>query len=189
VGDHLLLLFTVIICAIVWLVFNLLLSARKIAIRVSLSKNAPYEVLKWKISKFGVLLIVSQSVVSFQIKMSNLQSQDIEQCKKLCQECLLACEHCYGECLDMMTIDQTCGMIGCVKTCNDCKSLCLLCVQFIEAHSYHLLPQLCAVCVTACKMCEVECKKHAHHHEHCNRCSKSCHDCIQICEKLAGGAQ
>lgn len=93
-------------------------------------------------------------------------------------ECITACNHCAGACLNEGDVNM---MADCIKSDLDCADMCTLLARFIARGSAHA-KQLLQECIEICEACAAECEKHADHMEHCKHCAEACRKCAEACK-------
>ncbi|HHI9467490.1 TPA: four-helix bundle copper-binding protein [Legionella anisa] len=101
-------------------------------------------------------------------------------CIKICQSCVVECEHCATSCIK----EENCKeMTQCITLSRDCTALCALAAEMM-ARGSQFTKDICALCAKVCRACGDECSKHKHM-EHCQRCAQVCYQCAKECEKMS----
>lgn len=98
---------------------------------------------------------------------------------KALSDCINACNHCAGACLQEQDVQM---MAECIRTDLDCADMCTLVARYVargSEHAQHLLEE----CIEICEQCAAECEKH--NMEHCQACARACRACVEACKTAA----
>ena len=96
--------------------------------------------------------------------------------------CIAAGDACLSHCLVLLGQGDK-ELATCARTVRDTIAACTALREVAAADSPHV-KALAKVVSGICSDCEAECKKHEQHPV-CKDCEKACHDCKEICDKVA----
>lgn len=96
--------------------------------------------------------------------------------------CVSTGDACLSHCLTLLGQGDK-ELAACAKTVRDTIAACTALRELAAADSPHV-KELAKVVSGICGDCEAECKKHEKHSV-CKDCEKACHDCREICDKVA----
>lgn len=99
--------------------------------------------------------------------------------------CVTAGDACLSHCLTLLGEGDR-ELAACAKTVRDTIAACTALRELAAANSPHV-KDLAKVVSGICGDCEAECKKHEKHSV-CRDCEKACHDCKDVCDRVAAGA-
>jgi len=100
-----------------------------------------------------------------------------QQLVRTLQECMIACNHCFNECLAGPNVEM---MLDCIRLDRDCAEFCSYLEQAIIRKS-PFAKELASLCISICEACAKECQKH--NHKHCQYCSDICLQCAEACKQ------
>jgi len=105
--------------------------------------------------------------------------------------CIDACFDCGQTCTACADADlgepDLATLVRCTALCRNCSDVCIATGRLLSRQTEFvpgLARPLVEACRTACRIAGEECKRHAHHHEHCRICAEVCDECEQACHAL-----
>lgn len=95
--------------------------------------------------------------------------------------CIARGEACMRHCIALLSRGDT-SLVDCLKTVTAMLPICQALERYAIIDARHLR-ELVRLCMTVNSECEVECRKHADHHDACKACADACAACITACSK------
>lgn len=107
------------------------------------------------------------------------QTHASETCSDACLRCAAECEYCAEACRQ----DPECDQLGdCIALVTVCAQMCRLAAEMIKRDS-PFAQDIVKACAEICQVC---CAESEHHpHDHCQRCARRCHECLEECQRVA----
>lgn len=97
--------------------------------------------------------------------------------------CLAKGEECMRHCIALLSRGDT-SLVDCLKTVSAMLPICQALERYAIIDAKHLR-DLARLSMAVNSDCEVECRKHAEHHDSCKACADACAACITACSRLA----
>lgn len=112
------------------------------------------------------------------------RSSRMDECARMCHECLDTCLKTIVHCLDRggehaSREHQT--------MLTDCAAICTASHGFLHRRSAQHV-HTCRACAEICRACAEDCERVGSGDEMMQRCAEVCRRCADSCEKMAGAA-
>lgn len=119
---------------------------------------------------------------------TQFDAQALVACIQACFDCGQTCTACADACLSESMVQE---LTHCIRLNLDCADICTTTGRILARQTKPELEVIRAQlqsCLQACKACGSECRRHAHHHQHCAVCAEACQRCEDACNRLLGMA-
>ena len=108
-------------------------------------------------------------------------SGPLEECAKVCADCLRECESCSDYCARLLASGKK-EHLTTLQTCADCAEFCAAAAKIASRHG-PLAVTICEACAKACDICGAACEK-TPDDQHMQKCAKACRDCAKACRDM-----
>ena len=108
-------------------------------------------------------------------------SGPLEECAKVCADCLRECESCSDHCARLLASGKK-EHLTTLQTCADCAEVCGAAAKIASRHG-PLAVAICEACAKACDICGAACEK-APDDQHMQKCAKACRYCAKACRDM-----
>ena len=109
------------------------------------------------------------------------QTEEIQRCIALCQECHEVCLRTVPHCLEKGGQHAEAAHI---RLLLDCAEICETSANFMVRHS-DLHTETCRACSEICQRCAEDCERLADD-DMMRRCAEICRRCAESCRQMAG---